>query len=123
MVPPGGPKITNSESERMSSNPAERRRSPRLHLQLPIFVRGVDASGDDFLDLSRTIDISSVGACLAISRSMKLSEVVSLTIPAPPPTSAGLVPAETRPIQGRVRRSSPAGDVHLIGVEFTRPLE
>ncbi|MBI1749135.1 MAG: PilZ domain-containing protein [Acidobacteria bacterium] len=107
----------------MSSNPAERRRSPRLHLQLPIFVRGVDASGDDFLDLSRTIDISSVGACLAISRSMKLSEVVSLTIPAPPPTSAGLVPAETRPIQGRVRRSSPAGDVHLIGVEFTRPLE
>ncbi len=107
----------------MSSIPAERRRSQRFHLQIPIFVRGVDGSGDDFLDLSRTIDISSVGACLAISRAMKLSEMVSLTIPAPPPTSAGLVPAETRPIQARVRRSYPAGDIHLIGVEFLRPLE
>ena len=107
----------------MSSNPAERRRSQRFHLQIPIFVRGVDGTGEDFLDLSKTTDISSVGACLAISRAMKLSELVSLTIPAPPPTSAGLVPAETRPIQGRVRRSNPAGDVHLIGIEFLRPLD
>ena len=113
----------NREGKKMSSNPAERRRSQRFHLQIPIFVRGVDGVGEDFLDLSKTVDISSVGACLAISRSMKLSELVSLTIPTPPPTSTGLVPAETRPIQGRVRRSYSAGDVHLIGVEFLRPLD
>lgn len=123
MVPPEGFGIAISEGERMSSNPAERRRSQRLHLQVPIFVRGVDGSGDDFLDLSRTVDISSVGACLAIERSMKLSEMVSLTIPAPPPTSSGLASAMARPIQARVRRSHAAGDVHLIGVEFIRPLE
>ena len=112
-----------SDGQRMSSTPAERRRSQRFHLQIPIFVRGIDGSGEDFLDLSRTLDISSVGACLAIPRAMKLSEMVSLTIPAPPPTSAGLVPAETRPIQARVRRVRPAGDVHLVGVEFLRPLD
>ncbi len=123
MVLVGKTDSTTSEGVRMSSPPAERRRSQRFHLQIPIFVRGVDGSGDDFLDLSRTLDISSVGACLAISRAMKLSEMVSLTIPAPPPTSAGLIPAETRPIQARVRRSYPAGDVHLIGVEFLRPLD
>lgn len=107
----------------MSANPAERRRSQRLHLQVPIFVRGVDRCGDDFLDLSRTVDISSVGACLAIERSMKLSEMVSLTIPAPPPTSSGLAPAMAGPIQARVRRSYASGDIHLIGVEFVHPLE
>ncbi len=107
----------------MSSNPAERRRSQRLHLQIPIFVRGVDGGGDDFLDLSRTVDISSVGACLAVERAMKLSELISLTIPAPPPTTSGLASAMARPIQARVRRSFPAGEIHLIGVEFIRPLE
>lgn len=123
MVPPEGLKTVNSEGERMSSNPAERRRSQRLHLQIPIFVRGVDGGGDDFLDLSRTVDISSVGACLAVERSMKLSEMISLTIPAPPPTSSGLASAMARPIQARVRRSYPAGNVHFVGVEFIRPLE
>jgi PilZ domain-containing protein len=111
------------EGERMSSNPAERRRSQRLHLQIPIFVRGVDGGGDDFLDLSRTVDISSVGACLAVERAMKLSEMISLTIPAPPPASSGLSAALASPIQARVRRSYPAGNVHYVGVEFIRPLE
>jgi hypothetical protein len=123
MVPRDRPEIADPEGERMSSNPAERRRSQRLHLQIPIFVRGVDGGGDDFLDLSRTVDISSVGACLAVVRSMKLSELISLTIPAPPPTSSGLASAMAHPIQARVRRSYPAGDVHFVGVEFIRPLE
>ena len=123
MVPPDGHRIANLEGERMSSNPAERRRSQRLHLQIPIFVRGVDGGGDDFLDLSRTLDISSVGACLAVERSMKLSEMILLTIPAPPPASSGLVSAMANPIQARVRRSYPSGDVHYVGVEFIRPLE
>jgi len=107
----------------MASIPAERRRSPRLRLQIPIFVRGVDAHGDDFLDLSRTLNISASGACLAVPRTLKLNELVSLTIPAPPPVSSGLVPVETRPLQGRVRRDQVVGDVHLVGVEFLRPLE
>ena len=123
MVPRDLPKMPDPEGDRMSSNPAERRRSQRLHLQIPIFVRGVDGGGDDFLDLSRTVDISSVGACLAVVRAMKLSELVSLTIPAPPPTSSGLASAMAHPIQARVRRSHPSGDVHFVGVEFIRPLE
>ena len=116
-------KIAELEGKRMSSTPAERRRSQRFHLQIPIFVRGVDGGGDDFLDLSRTVDISSVGACLAVERAMKLSEMISLTIPAPPPASSGLSSAMASPIQARVRRSHPSGSVHFVGVEFVRPLE
>lgn len=106
----------------MSSHPAERRRSARIRLHVPVFLRGVNAHGEEFLELTKTLDISAVGAFLASPRSMKANEVVSLTIPAPPPSSSGLVPAETPPIQARVRRLQIAGDVHLVGVEFLKPL-
>jgi len=107
----------------MSSNDAERRRSARLHIQIPIFVRGVDAYGDDFLDLCRTLTISAQGACLVIPRSVRANEMLQLTIPAPPPAASGLIPAETPPMQARVKNLQPAGDVHVVGVEFLRPLD
>jgi len=102
---------------------AERRRSQRLRLQVPLFVRGVDASGEEFLDLTKTLDISATGAYLASRRELRRDEVISLTIPAPSPSTAGLVPAPNGPMQARVRRLQPAGDVHLVGVEFLRSIE
>jgi len=107
----------------MSSNPAERRRSERIRLTVPMFVRGTDAFGEDFLDLTRTLDISARGAYLASSRMMKTNELVSLTIPAPPPASSTPVPATVGPIQARVRRMHRRGDLHLVGVEFVSPLD
>jgi hypothetical protein len=108
----------------MTSNSAERRRSPRLRLQVPMFLRGVDSQGQEFLDLAKTLDISAMGAYLASSRVPRANETVSLTIPAPPPAGdSGLVPAATPPIQARVRRIEKAGEIHLLGVEFTRSLD
>jgi hypothetical protein len=106
----------------MASNPAERRRAVRLNLQIPIFVRGKDVYGETFLDLSRTLDICSDGACLVMVRSVRMNEILSLTIPAPPPTPSGVVPAETPPMQARVLRRQAAGDVHRVGVQFLKPI-
>jgi hypothetical protein len=106
----------------MASNPTERRRFPRIRLQVPMFIRGTDAYGDEFLDLGKTLDISALGAFLATPRSLYNDEILSLTIPAPPSPNSGLVPAATPPIQARVRRQQSAGDANLVGVEFLRPL-
>ena len=106
----------------MSPNPADRRKSQRLRLQVPMFIRGTDVSGEEFLDLTKTLDISATGAYLASPRALRKDEVVSLTIPAPSPSTAGLVPAGNSPIQARVRRLGTAGDVHLVGVEFLKSL-
>ncbi len=103
--------------------PAERRRSYRLRLQMPMFLRAAGARGDEFLDLAKTLDISATGAYLACPRALRANDVVTLTIPAPPPSYSGVVPAGTPPIQGRVRRVELAGDVHLVGIEFLRPLD
>lgn len=107
----------------MNSDPAERRRFPRIRLQVPMFIRGMDAHGAEYLDLTKTLDISAAGVFLSIERSIRPDDIVSLTIPAPPSSSSGLVPASTPPIQARVRRIQAAGDVNLVGVEFLKPLD
>ena len=123
MVPKASSPIVDLSREDIRLTPAERRRSPRIHLQIPMFVRGVDASGADFLDLAKTLDISANGAFLVSPRMLKTDYVVHLTIPAPPPSSSGMVPPETPPILARVRRQQAAGDAHLVGVEFLKTLD
>ena len=90
---------------------------------MPLFLRGVDAAGQEFLDLTKTLDISATGAYLASPRALRRNDLVSLTIPAPSPSSAGLLPAGNLPIQARVLRMQTAGDVHLVGVEFLRSID
>ena len=90
-------------------------------MQIPMFVRGVDATGVEFLDLTKTLDISASGAFLASPRLLASDQLLSLTIPAPPSPSS-MVLAETPPIRARVRRHQAAGGVHLLGVEFLKML-
>jgi len=106
----------------MRLTPAERRRSQRIHLQIPMFVRGVDAAGSEFIDLTKTLDISATGAYLASPRLLRDNQLLNLTIPAPPSPSSTM-PAETPPIQARVRRHRATGGVHLLGVEFLKALD
>lgn len=104
-------------------SPAERRRSPRIRLQIPIFVRGKDAAGAEFLDLTKTLDVSATGAFLASPRKLSSEHIVQLTIPAPPPPSTVGIPPSTPPIQARVRRQYSVGDMYLVGVEFLKALD
>lgn len=106
----------------MRLSPAERRRSQRIHVQIPMFVRGTDSAGLEFLDLTKTLDISATGAYLASPRAIRTNQVVNLTIPAPSSPSPSL-PAETPPIQARVLRHQAVEGVHLVGVEFLKALD
>jgi hypothetical protein len=114
--------ISHSEREGMRLTPAERRRSPRIHVQIPLFVRGTDAAGVEFLELTKTLDISGTGAFLTSPRLLRCDQLLNLTIPAPPSPSS-MVLAETPPIQARVRRHRTTGGIHMMGVEFLRTLD
>jgi hypothetical protein len=100
----------------------EQRRAQRIQLQVPLFVRGKDFQGEQFLELAKTLDISALGAFITCPRALAVGEIVTLTIPAPSITSSALVPAGMPPIQARVKRQQEAGDVHLIGAEFLKPI-
>lgn len=99
------------------------RRSPRIRLQVPVFVRGVDASGTEFIELTKTLNISATGACITSAHMLRTDQTIQLTIPAPSPASSSLVPSETPPIAAKVLRQDSAGEMKLFGLEFLRPLE
>src|ERR1700756_532960 len=102
----------------------QRRRSPRIRLQVPVFLRGVDTSGVEFIELTKTLNISATGACIASTHFLRPDQVVSITVPAPSPTSSSsVVPNETPPISAKILRQSMAGDLRIFGLEFLRPLE
>ena len=101
----------------------QRRGSPRIRLQVPVFLRGSDASGVEFIELTKTLNIGAAGACIASSHVLRPDQVVYLTIPAPSASSSSLVPNETPPIAAKVLRQESAGDMRLFGLEFLRPLE
>ena len=117
--------MTENQLERSASAPEVdmQRRHARIHLQIPMFVRGTDSHGEEFLELAKTLDVSASGALLATSRQLRLHDLVTLTIPAPPVSSSGLVPAGMSPITARVLRQKKTDDVHLIGLEFLKPLD
>jgi PilZ domain len=104
-------------------NPTQRRGSPRIRLQVPVFVRGTDASGAEFIELTKTLNISAKGACIASAHVLRHDQVIHLTIPAPSPASSSVIPNETPPIAARVLRQDNAGELRLFGLEFLRALE
>jgi len=109
--------------KRVRLEPVQRRGSPRIRLQVPIFLRGTDASGVDFVELTKTLNISATGACITSARALRRDQVVNLTVPTPSPASSGIVPNETPPIAAKVLRQDIMGDMRLFGLEFLRPLE
>jgi hypothetical protein len=90
---------------------------------VPVFLRGTDISGVDFIELTKTLNISATGACIAPLHALRPDQVVQLTIPAPSPATPSLVPSETPPIAARVLRQDLVGDTRLFGLEFLRALE
>jgi hypothetical protein len=107
----------------MRLSPAERRRSSRIRLQVPLFLRSSEDGSSDFLDLTKSVNISATGAFLASRRRLQINQLLRITIPVSSESFSGLIPSETPPIQARVRRVSEAGDTFLVGVEFLKPLE
>lgn len=102
---------------------ADTRRSARIRIQMPVFVRAADATGAEFVELSKTLNISATGACIACSHLLRIEQTIQLTIPAPSPASSSLVPSETPPIVARVKRQDMLGELRMFGLEFLRPLD
>jgi PilZ domain len=120
-----GPNRVRIESlkEGQHLDQSQRRRSPRIRLQVPVFLRGSDASGVEFIELTKTLNIGATGACITSGHMLRIDQVVHLTVPAPSPATSSLVPNETPPIAARILRQEVVGDMRLFGLEFLRPLE
>jgi PilZ domain len=99
------------------------RASSRIKIQVPVFLRASDPTGLEFIELTKTLNISATGACITSGHLLRVNQVVHLTIPAPSASSSSLIPSETPPITAKVRRQEAMGDLRIFGLEFLRPLE
>lgn len=98
---------------------AERRRWQRLAVTVPMFIRGIDERGKDFLELSAALNISAGGALLVSRRYLPNDSKVSLEIPAPPLPKQQF---KAQSVKAKVVQVSSCDRYHLCGLAFSRPL-
>ena len=68
----------------------DRRQYYRLPIRVPVFIKGIDRSGDEFFELTHTVNVSASGACLITRRDLAYSADLLVSIPAPVSSDAGL---------------------------------
>jgi c-di-GMP-binding flagellar brake protein YcgR len=100
----------------------ERRKYQRLPLSIPIFVRGVDENGKDFLEFATALNISAGGILLATRRSLPKSAGLSLEIPIAPLPADAFSVQSVRSLKAKLVRMTHGERYHLLGLRFTRPV-
>jgi hypothetical protein len=100
----------------------ERREWPRLPLAIPVFVRGQDPGGKDFLEFATALNISAGGALVAVHRALRPAAQVSLEIPSAPLAASAPTQKNSRNLRGKIVRVNHAEGYHLLGLKFRRPV-
>lgn len=107
----------------MAKSGADRRKHQRLPLSIPVFVRGLDQEGKEFLEFATALNISAGGILLATRRSLPKSAALSLEIPVAPLPTTSASPQSVRSLKARLVRITHGERCHLMGLKFTRPLQ
>jgi hypothetical protein len=101
----------------------ERRQSQRLPLAIPIFVRGMDERGKEFLEFTTTLNISGNGVLLAMRRSLPLASKILLEIPAAPLPKVAVAPPFVRKLQAQVVRVNFSEPSFVWALQLAQPLQ
>jgi PilZ domain-containing protein len=100
----------------------DKRRWQRVAIPVPVFVRGIDELGKDFLEFSTALNISRGGALLATRRYLPPASIISLQIPPPPFPSQSLPRPVVGSLEAKVVQVRQASRYYLSGLSFTTPL-
>ncbi len=100
---------------------ADRREWKRLPLTIPVFIRGTDKDGKEFLDFTVALNVSGGGALLACRQPLNRCARLSLEIPSTP-LPHSLLSQSPRPLKARVIRTTTKDSYNLYGLRFSRPL-
>ena len=103
-------------------SPQERRRWERLPLAIPVFARGIDEKGKDFLDFTTVLDVSGGGAILATRRNLSRAGRLTLEIPSAPLNEKVAGVTSIRTLRAKIVRVTNSGRCQLCALEFVRPI-
>jgi hypothetical protein len=91
-------------------------------LAVPIFVRGRDSEGKEFLEFATALNISAGGALLASRRYVQRLSQVNLEIPSAPLPASSSLPKVVRHLRARVLRIVAHNEYHLWALKFSPQL-
>jgi hypothetical protein len=90
-------------------------------LAVPLFLRGTDKGGKEFLDFTAAINVSAGGALVISRHPLSRSAKLTIEIPSVPLPQAAL-PPPVRHLKARVVRSAPKEVYNIYALRFSRPL-
>jgi hypothetical protein len=100
----------------------ERRKNERVPLAVPVFVRGKDSQGKEFLEFATALNVSAGGALVATRRPLPRFRTVALEVPSAPLPHKGTLPRAVGRLRARLLRVTVVDDYQLWGLKFNSPL-
>ncbi len=102
---------------------SDQRKWQRISLAIPVFIRGVDEQGRDFLEFATALNISAGGALVATRRQLPRSARLSLEIPVAPMPRTLTLPKSTRRMRAKLVRVTLGESYQLWGLKFATILD
>jgi PilZ domain len=102
--------------------PHAQRRWERLPIAIPVFVRGEDDRGKEFVEFSTAININAGGMLLVSRRPLPPGSQLCLEIPTPTPLFRPPGVASSGSMSAKVLYMNYADGYNLCGAEFETPL-
>ena len=100
----------------------ERRKKERVPLAVPVFVRGKDPEGKEFLEFATAFNISAGGALLATRRVLPRLTTIALEVPSAPLPRTRVLPHAVRRLRARLLRVTVVNGYQLWGLKFSSSL-
>lgn len=98
----------------------DRRRKKRVDVNIPIRVKGADVWRNPFEEVTKSIDVSSDGACFLLKHNVKPGSMLELSLPLPRHLQKGVFPRTVYKVIGFVTRVqvTQAAQTLRIAVKF-----
>ncbi len=97
----------------------ERRRCERFKLTVPVLIAGYDSTGGKWQEVTKTINVSRIGAAVRMRRRVKHGLVVHITLPLPTKLRSHGFSEAGYNMYAIVRRVEPLIDgMRVVGLEF-----
>ena len=94
------------------------RKWQRIPLAIPVFIRGVDTEGKEFLEFATALNISAGGALVATRRQIPRCARLSIEIPVAPVPRAVALPKSVRRLRAKLVRVTLGESYQLWGLKF-----
>ncbi len=108
--------------KRVAKRKSDKRQWQRIPLAIPVFIRGTDFEGRDFLEFATALNISAGGALVATRRQLPRCTKLSLEIPVAPVPRAITLPQSVRRLRAKLVRVTTAESYQLWALKFANIL-